>query len=447
MATESAEMPIDARPTKQFFVQTLVKDVVLSEAVFDIIDNSIDGYIRAGMRDHRSVSVTVAADRFRVEDNCGGIPKGDMESFVLRFGGRPPKPRVNARTIGAFGIGLKRSLFKLGQHILLESDDGTREYAVLIDKAWMSRDDDWRLPFKKDGPSKGKVYTRVTVKDLYSDVARQFSTREFENGLAKHARMTYTAFLDTRINLSINDVPVRPLDFRFLYDKKRHFQPMRKLVSYDGVDVVIMAGHTDYGQDPDKLCGWYVFCNDRLVVAGDTSAKTGWGGLSEMNYHYPQDAYFLGLVFLGCDDPSKLPWDTAKTGVQTDSAVYRSAQVEMQAATARFVRTCRDAWSLKSRETGETIGRALFADAAGVSFREVAVDASGEVPVVDGVLVEDKEVPLPEVANVLYVVPLDYARRIKRKLGDAHMSHKEMGLRTLHYYAKLHGISREQSHA
>jgi hypothetical protein len=434
--------PIDASPTKQFFVQSLVKDVVLAEAVFDLVDNSIDGYIRAGTQGLRSVSLTISADKFCIQDDCGGIRKEDVESFVLRFGGRPPAPRVATRTIGAFGIGLKRSIYKLGQHILLESDDGSREYAVLIDRQWMASEN-WRLPFTKDVASKGRVYTRITVEDLYPDVSRQFSTREFENSMALQARKTYCAFLDTKIHLLINDAPVHPLDFRFLCDRKRHFQPMRKLMTFDGVDVAILAGNTDYGRDPDRLCGWNVFCNDRLVVTGDTTFKTGWAGLSEMNFHYPQDAYFLGLVFFGCDDPSKLPWDTAKTGVQTDSAVYRSAQVEMQVATARFVRTCRDAYALKDRETGETIGRALFEGAEACSYREMNTETPGDVPIVDGVRVDDKEIPLPEVANVLYVVPLDYARRVKKKLGDAHMSHKEMGLRTLRYFAKLHGVSDE----
>jgi len=72
--------------------------------------------------------------------------------------------------------------------------------------------------------------------------------------------------------------------------------------------------------------GWYVFCNDRLLLWADKSALTGWG--SEAAAYHPQYARFRGFVFLD-GKSSLMPWNTTKTGVDEDSRVFRALQNEM----------------------------------------------------------------------------------------------------------------------
>ena len=48
-----------------------------------------------------------------------------------------------------------------------------------------------------------------------------------------------------------------------------------------------------------------------------------------MRQYHPDVAYFRGYAYFDSDDAGLLPWTTTKTGVDIDSAVYKSAQLEM----------------------------------------------------------------------------------------------------------------------
>jgi hypothetical protein len=37
---------INAMPTKKLFIDTLIRDVSLKDAILDLVDNAIDGYTR-----------------------------------------------------------------------------------------------------------------------------------------------------------------------------------------------------------------------------------------------------------------------------------------------------------------------------------------------------------------------------------------------------------------
>ena len=73
--------------------------------------------------------------------------------------------------------------------------------------------------------------------------------------------------------------------------------------------------------------GWYLFCNDRLLLAADQTALTGWG-VAAAAYH-PQYRLFRGYVYLTATDSSLLPWNTTKTGVDEDSSIFRQVRSEV----------------------------------------------------------------------------------------------------------------------
>src|SRR5208282_3298084 len=107
---------------KTFFIQTLTKDIDLVEAVLDLIDNAIDSYIKNGLTGRTNINLSFSETTFAIEDFCGGIEKEAVYEHVFAFGA---PSETKARTVGVFGIGLKRSIFKMGRNILIESDDGT----------------------------------------------------------------------------------------------------------------------------------------------------------------------------------------------------------------------------------------------------------------------------------------------------------------------------------
>src|SRR5262249_34970837 len=66
--------------------------------------------------------------------------------------------------------------------------------------------------------------------------------------------------------------------------------------------------------------GWSVICNDRLILRSDKSATTGWGTGNVPRFHN-QFSSIAGVVTLRSTDPSLLPLNTTKRGIQTSTDV------------------------------------------------------------------------------------------------------------------------------
>src|SRR5262249_16590676 len=71
----------------------------------------------------------------------------------------------------------------------------------------------------------------------------------------------------------------------------------------------------------EQDAGWYIFCNNRLLIAADRTALTGWG--NGLPVYHPQYRQFRGYAYLDSENSQLLPWNTTKTGVDTDSRVWR----------------------------------------------------------------------------------------------------------------------------
>ena len=106
-----------AGPTKAFFVEMLVKDVALDSAILDLLDNCIDGAKRLrgeGSYEGLEVQIDIRADKFLIEDNCGGIDLDTAKNYAFMFGTDPAVERPD-KALGVFGVGMKRAIFKIGR--------------------------------------------------------------------------------------------------------------------------------------------------------------------------------------------------------------------------------------------------------------------------------------------------------------------------------------------
>lgn len=110
------------------------------------------------------------------------------------------------------------------------------------------------------------------------------------------------------------------------------FNPAFESFTYDTedgkLDVTIKAG---VGDRDCAAAGWYIFCNGRLILEADTTAVTGWGTSPDesMPVFHNQYYRFRGVVHFSSDDTGMLPWNTTKSGVNEDSAVYKRAKQKM----------------------------------------------------------------------------------------------------------------------
>lgn len=128
---------IDAEPTKRFFVEMFTKDIALEQAVLDLVDNSIDGARRA-QRDGNEpladywVKIVMNRSEFRIDDNCGGFDKATARTRAFKFGRESGAVRTPG-SIGQFGVGMKRALFKFGKRFKVYSATSDEEWGIVLE--------------------------------------------------------------------------------------------------------------------------------------------------------------------------------------------------------------------------------------------------------------------------------------------------------------------------
>src|SRR5579859_2976462 len=130
-----ADNIIKASPTKEFFIDMLTRDIPLGRAIIDLVDNSIDGAKTIRSDENYGglfVELTLNKDNFIIKDNCGGFLLDVAQRYAFRFG-RPPKEKFVEHSIGRFGVGMKRALFKMGKHFIVESKRSKDHFIVEVD--------------------------------------------------------------------------------------------------------------------------------------------------------------------------------------------------------------------------------------------------------------------------------------------------------------------------
>lgn len=103
---------INAFPTKELFIDTLVRDVSTSDAILDLVDNAIDGYTRKKYTERKEIKLNFTKNGFQIWDNCGGIDIVSAKDEVFRFGVRKSNDK---HSLGVYGIGLKNLCSKWGK--------------------------------------------------------------------------------------------------------------------------------------------------------------------------------------------------------------------------------------------------------------------------------------------------------------------------------------------
>ena len=194
------------------------------------------------------------------------------------------------------------------------------------------------------------------------------------------------------------------------------------------VFVRIYAGLSD--SDPQKA-GWYVLCNGRLVLGADQTNRTGWGEEGEKiipKYHN-QFARFRGYVFFDSDDAALLPWNTTKTGVDSDSSLFQAVRLDM-ISTARpvidFLNALKDEVDV---EEGTVSVSELVDTAEQVPLEDIPTSEAFVAPAVATVR------RASGLAHISYRRPLAQVERAQAMLG-AH-TRREVGEKTFDYYYKL----------
>lgn len=325
---------VKANPAKSFFVSMLIKDITLRDAIGDLVDNAVDA-IKAcatNKEDLSSYKVIVNLDgsEFTILDNGQGMSTEVARTTAFNFG-KADSHKLIDNSIGQFGIGMKRAFFKIGSKISVHSVTENSLFDIDIDvPAWLHRDE-WEFSFQEDTLQEQTVQNNdkgfsVKIKDLSEDARTSFSNNKFITQLQREIEYEHMLNIGRGLSIIINDYKLRQNNVALVcYDQ---IKPTFWESVNEDLSIRILAGISTKSEEEG---GWYVFCNDRLILAKDKSADTVWTGskgdgvpLWHAQYHR-----FRGFVFFEAKDSSKLPWNTTKTGMDMDSPIYQKVRSQM----------------------------------------------------------------------------------------------------------------------
>ena len=339
--------------------------------------------------------------------------------------GRDESNRSEEYTVGVYGIGLKRAVFKLGNTISIRSSHTSGDnFEVPIDvERWIAdTSTDW--DFDIDGIEPLSEHgVQVIVDQLNLETSAAFDDPTFIGRLSQVVARDYMLPLMHGLNIVINDEAV--VGWNVHFKDSSDFKPMRLLYHEGDVAVEIFAGAIGDPPDTnepdsdsvDRQSGWYVLCNGRVVVAADRSDLTVWGRDRFPSWH-PQYQGFAGIAFFTSPRAEQLPMTTTKTGVDVSSALYRRAVAKMREPTRTWVTYT------NKRKSSREKARQRELSAGSIPIENVRRRKNIMVP---------KAIDGPKEANVLYVVPVGRIESLAIALGDATMSYREVGRRSFDY--------------
>lgn len=440
-----AEWKAKADPTKEFFIDMITRDIGLDECMFDLLDNSIDGAAKQSGPDANGVvsldgysaDISVHKDKFSIYDNCGGISLSDATEYAFHFGRRHDAPKDSERSIGLYGIGMKRAVFKIGKKINIKSSTKSKPeeaFETTIDVPEWAAAKDWDFTLKQL-MAPNFVGTKIDVTELNEGASSEFSDSVFTNNLIADIGRYYSFFINDgfRINVNGNEVPSH------IYGVKGggEFEPYidQYIDSETGVMVKVISGLA--GSPPDDASdtsstrgtdnwGWFVVCNNRVVLAGNKTDQTVWGENLFPGWH-PQYNGFMGIVFFSSDDPRKLPWTTTKRQIDDTLPVYRRAVIKMKEATRPFLDyTNQRKTSLDAAKTKEDGAKVIKID--GVQVADLKPQSAPmKVP-----LFAAK--PKVQMASIAYQRPVSEVKKVAEALGNSQLSYKQIGIETFEYF-------------
>lgn len=375
-STATAYEPVDASPVKSFFVSMLTRDITLEESILDLLDNSVDGILRLKPQHSRHPYSGYHADidfdknSFSISDNCGGIP-WELHNYAFRMGRLKNGTAHPSGTVGVYGIGMKRAIFKMGKECLISTQHRNDRYEIEITPDWIDDEMDWKIPVNTGQKSRSEDGTTIVVGELYESISQRFGAdaRAFSNDLGRMIASHYAFIMDKGFRVSINKIAIKPRPTRLIFTKssgnrrRGAIQPyIFKTKTPDGVSVFLAVGFTRPIPSQDQAvsseeetkysaldAGWTVVCNDRAVLYCDRSEVTGWGEAGVPRYHN-QFIAISGIVEFKAEDPSKLPTTTTKRGIDASSSLYLQIKNKMREGMRLFT-DYTNKWKDKTKES------------------------------------------------------------------------------------------------
>ncbi len=419
----------------------LTRDVLLTRAIIDLVDNSIDGAKRLrpnGDFSGLKVAIRFNETEFTIEDNCGGIPIPIARDYAFRFG-RPKDAPSTASSVGQFGVGMKRTFFKLGRYFQVASVTADSRFEMEVDvDNWLNQEgetDSWHFEFSilEEGivSAPEMIGTKIRVTRLRDEPKQSFSLTGFLRELHVGLSESHSLVLAAGLEISVNGVHLshHPLELKQSADIRPAFT--EKTYYPDEPSPVHVRTYVGVSERTKEEGGWYVFCNGRMVLRADQGFVTGWGedeGTGMPKYH-PDFAFFRGYIFFDCEDASKLPWTTTKTGVDADTWLFRTVRedmIQLAKPTLKFLREL-------ANERAEVASGDRNSSALEKAIQRSSPCAITQIqPAASFVGPKAQPITGPKMQKIQYSKPAEDIDAVKKALGVT--SFQDVGIKTFEYY-------------
>ena len=365
----------DAHPTKYFFINMLTRDIELSDAMLDLLDNCLDGVVRLKKDVDKNTEknfykgfkaeITIEDDSFEIKDNCGGISRAIAENNAFRMG--RVEDGENLPTVGIYGIGMKRAIFKIGKEAEVVSHHIDSSFSVKIPEDWVNIKE-WRFSItdivEDTAITKG---THIKITKLTEGVTKQWENKDLLIDELKHKiQSSYSLIIEKGFNILVNREKIKPFPVELLVsndNNKARIEPFIFKKEYGDVSVKLAVGFyapppSDEEMDEAKEskrsssdAGWTVVCNDRVILYNNKDHLTGWGESGVPHYH-TQFIGIRGIVTFTSNVPGKLPMTTTKRGIDLSSPIYADIKNRMREG-MKFFTSYTNQWKGRNEEERE----------------------------------------------------------------------------------------------
>lgn len=438
---------IDVEPTKQLFIQMLTRDILLSNAIIDLIDNSIDAASNNTTKENSledfRLDLTINKDEFLLSDNCGGIALKDAIEYAFVFG-RPKEVIHPVGNIGQFGIGMKRTIFKIGKMCRIDSLSFNDSFSLDFDiEKWID-EEDWNLELidisiDLNTPL-SDTYTKIHITNLHEEISTEFQKVSFVGGLKQKIKDAHYFSMKKGLKIILNDIEIQLEEelpkIKYTDEIGYFFKQETFGTGENTVTVKVYAGLIT-PRDLNKA-GWYIYCNDRLLLSANKDFMTGWN-FNEFKKFHQNFAFFRGYVYFESINGENLPWTTTKDGINFGSEVYQKVLPIMQTGLDPILNFLNDYAKEKDYESKEedSTEKLLIDSMDKLEANEsvLTVDDGSTENIFKGpdLSVRSREV-LKRYASVTYRKPKDELDDMKKHfLVD---TYKEVGLETYDYYCE-----------
>ncbi|MFV5703052.1 ATP-binding protein [Flavobacterium sp. XS2P12] len=450
MSLDIAKNVIEGNPTKTFFIEMITRDISIRDAILDLLDNSIDGASKINPHNYEGlfVEIIIDKDKFIVKDNCGGFSLETAKKYAFRFG-RPDDAPDTHGSVGRFGIGMKRALFKIGKYFEVESKHTEDHFQVSVDvNTWRHKKksittneittevEDWDFSYEDitiESSNLEENGTYIEVSQLYDEVSELFNDNEFLTSLRGDIERLLNFSLEKGIRITLNGEELSGKNIQIFNDESTPYmaEGVKDKVRYKVIGGLGVVG------DPSKS-GWYIYCNDRLVLEADKSEITGWGTSGIPKWHIDH-VMFRGIVFLDSDETINLPLTTTKKGIDATSDIYKFVHFFMREAMGNIMPFFKLVTKLGNEANpyrellGETENKISVVEMKSTDL--VIAPRKFVAPVVDQEAIATKK----ESVRISYDVKKDWAN--VARTHSKSKSLKELGETTFEYYIKMESLN------